>query len=88
MARATRTARARSRPVVLTSHAYRRLTGARQDGITLDDVLAAACSIPGYIRYPTRFRRFLSASGRCFDVVMRDLNHKRIIITIIGREED
>ncbi|GAW28244.1 hypothetical protein ULO1_08140 [Carboxydocella sp. ULO1] len=57
----------------------------RQQLIRVEDVLAAASSIPGRIQVATRFRNFLAGSGRWFDVVVKDSDNLRIVITVIGK---
>jgi hypothetical protein len=74
------------RRIVPTLHSLKRLLDGRQEGITLFDAIQAASSIPGYIPRSTRFRNFVSRSGKRFDIVLRDLPRGRMIITIIGKE--
>ncbi|MDA8097048.1 MAG: hypothetical protein C4575_01045 [Desulforudis sp.] len=71
--------------VIITGHARKRLKDMRQDDITLDDIVTAAASIPGQIASATRFRGFFARSGRMFDLVVKDVNKGRLVITIIGK---
>lgn len=71
--------------VVITAHARKRLQDLRQEQINEHDIRAAARSIPGYIPTATRFRGFLAASGRTFDLVVKDVLAGRLVITIIGK---
>lgn len=71
--------------VIITEHACRRLRQDRQGGITVEDIMSAAYSIPGWIPTATRFRSFVAASGRCFDLVAKDTKTGRLVITIIGK---
>lgn len=71
--------------IVITAHARKRLHDLRQEQITEDDIRAAARSIPGYLPAATRFRGFIAASGRPFDLVVKDALAGRLVITIIGK---
>jgi hypothetical protein len=71
--------------VVITEHAKQRLREDRQGGITSEDILSAAYSIPGRIPSATRFRSFVAASGRSFDLVAKDTKAGRLVITVIGK---
>lgn len=71
--------------VIITEHAKKRLKDCRQEKITISDVLVGAKQIPGYIPSATRFRGFISQSGRIFDLVAKDIEEGRLIITIIGQ---
>lgn len=71
--------------VVITEHAKRRLRELRQEDLTVADVIEAARSIPGTIPTATRFRGFLSRSGRVFDLVAKDIPSGRLVITVIGK---
>ena len=71
--------------VIVTEHAVKRLREERQSGITVAEVIKAAAGIPGCIPTATRFRGFLSRSGRVFDIVAKDLKHGRLVITVIGK---
>ncbi|BCV24979.1 hypothetical protein [Gelria sp. Kuro-4] len=71
--------------VVITEHARQRLQQDRQGGITLEDIVSAAYSIPGRIPSATRFRSFVAASGRSFDLVAKDTRVGRLVITVIGK---
>ena len=70
--------------IVFTSHAKLRLCAHRQQGITADDVIAAANSIPYYCPRAIRFRNFKSKTGKPFSIVICDSGKTRVIITIIG----
>jgi hypothetical protein len=71
--------------VIITDHAKKRLKDERQTGILLRDVISASSKIPGNIPIATRFRGFISASGRLFDIVAKDISIGRLIITVIGK---
>ncbi|NLC77927.1 MAG: hypothetical protein GX750_09975 [Clostridia bacterium] len=71
--------------VIVTEHAKKRLRDIRQDNITLADIIDAAQKIPGFIPTATRFRGFLSQSGRMFDIVAKDIPTGRLVITVIGK---
>lgn len=71
--------------VIVTEHAFKRLKDQRQDKITVADIISSAGSIPGRIPTATRFRGFLSKSGRLFDIVAKDIMDNRLVITIIGK---
>ncbi|NMA01605.1 MAG: hypothetical protein GX923_03465 [Clostridia bacterium] len=71
--------------VIITEHAKKRLRDLRQSNITLADIVTAAKQIPGYIPTATRFRGFISKSGRLFDIVAKDIKSGRLVITIIGK---
>lgn len=71
--------------VIITEHARKRLKDARQEGITEKELLEAAQKIPGHIPTATRFRGFMSKSGRIFDLVSKDIPKGRLVITIIGK---
>jgi hypothetical protein len=71
--------------VIITEHAKKRLKDYRQDKINVADIVAAARQIPGVIPTATRFRGFISNSGRMFDIVAKDIENGRLVITIIGK---
>lgn len=71
--------------VIVTEHALKRLKEERQGGITVAEVTRAAGNIPGRIPSATRFRGFVSHSGRVFDIVAKDIFNGRLVITIIGK---
>lgn len=71
--------------VIITEHAKRRLKDLRQEHITVNDITEAALKIPGQILTATRFRGFFSKNGRVFDIVVKDINAGRLVITIIGK---
>lgn len=71
--------------IIITEHAQKRLQEERQYGITIEDIYSAANSIPGRVPSATRFRSFISSSGRPFDLVAKDTNLGRLVITIIGK---
>lgn len=72
--------------IIVTTHAKKRLREERQQGIALDDVLIAARELPGTIPTATRFRGFLSAARKPYDLVAKDIGEKRFVITIIGKQ--
>jgi hypothetical protein len=57
----------------------------RQINISVDDIINAAHEIPGEIPLATRFRGFVSATGRLFDIVAKDIPIGRLVITVIGK---
>ena len=71
--------------VIVTHHVRKRLNESRQQGVSLEDVKRAAKELPGQIPSATRFRGFISADGRFFDIVAKDLNNGRLVITVIGK---
>jgi hypothetical protein len=71
--------------VIVTEHARQRLKEGRQIGILIQDVVNAAQSIPGKIAGATRFRGFVSSDGCVFDIVAKDLDNGRLVITVIGK---
>lgn len=71
--------------VIITEHARKRLKDYRQNKITISDINSAARQIPGQIPSATRFRGFISKSGRVFDIVAKDIPSGRLVITIIGK---
>ncbi|WP_209809635.1 hypothetical protein [Ammoniphilus resinae] len=71
--------------VIVTSHVKQRLRENRQHGITVQDIIRGAKSIPGTVPVATRFRGFLAGSGRLFDIVAKDITHGRLVITVIGK---
>ncbi|GIM47848.1 hypothetical protein DNHGIG_33970 [Collibacillus ludicampi] len=71
--------------ILVTVHARQRLYEERQRGILIEDIVKAAREIPGYVPVATRFRGFLSTSGRVFDIVAKDIAHGRLVITVIGK---
>lgn len=71
--------------VIVTEHAKQRLKEGRQLGVTVMDVSDAAQSIPGRIAGATRFRGFVSSDGSVFDIVTKDLDIGRLVITVIGK---
>lgn len=71
--------------IIITQHVRQRLIEDRQQGICLEDVVNAVKNIPGQIPKATRFRGFVSAGGRFFDIVAKDLKAGRLVITVIGR---
>jgi len=72
--------------VIITEHAKKRLRDMRQGGISLSDIQSAALELPGYIPSATRFRGFIARSGRVFDLVVKDTDGGRLVITIIGKQ--
>lgn len=71
--------------IIITKHAEKRLKDTRQNDIMYDDIVRAAESIPGKIASATRFRGFLARSGRVFDLVAKDIDKGRLVITVIGK---
>ncbi|MGI6144186.1 MAG: hypothetical protein GX092_02020 [Clostridia bacterium] len=71
--------------IIITNHAKKRLKDYRQDKIYLSDIKNAVQQIPGHIPTATRFRGFISKSGRVFDLVAKDIPSGRLVITIIGK---
>ncbi|MDH7478495.1 MAG: hypothetical protein QHH02_00615 [Syntrophomonadaceae bacterium] len=71
--------------IIVTDHARKRLRDLRQGGISLSDIEAAAAELPGSIPAATRFRGFIAQSGRVFDLVVKDTEGGRLVITIIGK---
>ncbi len=71
--------------IIITEHARKRLKDYRQKKIIVADIVAAAKEIPGHIPTATRFRGFVSKSGRIFDIVAKDIPSGRLVITIIGK---
>ncbi|AEG60164.1 hypothetical protein [Desulforamulus ruminis] len=71
--------------IIITEHAHKRLRDFRQDKITTTDIICAARGIPGRIPTATRFRGFFAKSGRMFDIVAKDIENGRLVITIIGK---
>jgi len=71
--------------IIITNHAKKRLKDYRQDKIYLTDIKNAIQQIPGHIPTATRFRGFISKSGRYFDLVAKDIPSGRLVITIIGK---
>ncbi|HEX3016049.1 MAG TPA: hypothetical protein VHQ46_06700 [Desulfobacteria bacterium] len=71
--------------IIITEHAKKRLRELRQDRISAVDIERATGQIPGTIPSATRFRGFVSRSGRAFDLVAKDIPAGRLVITIIGK---
>lgn len=71
--------------VIITEHAKKRLKDIRQENIVADDIVEAASKIPGHIPTATRFRGFFAKSGRMFDIVAKDIQAGRLVITVIGK---
>lgn len=71
--------------VIITAHARKRLKELRQEDIAASDIHEVVAAIPGCIPIATRFRGFLSRSGKTFDLVIKDLPSGRLVITIIGK---
>jgi hypothetical protein len=72
--------------VIITVHAKKRLLEGRQKGITLEDIEREARKIPGTIPIATRFRGFISTNGQIYDIVAKDIQNGRLVITIIGKK--
>lgn len=71
--------------VIITEHAKKRLRDYRQERISIADIYHSVNQIPGQIPTATRFRGFISKSGRLFDLVAKDIPSGRLVITIIGK---
>lgn len=71
--------------ILITQHVRQRLEEDRQQGVCIDDVIRAAQVLPGRIPIATRFRGFISDNGRLFDIVAKDLEAGRLVITVIGK---
>lgn len=71
--------------VIITEHAKKRMRDLRQEKISPADIESAVSQIPGAIPAATRFRGFISRSGRSFDLVIKDIPSGRLVITIIGK---
>lgn len=71
--------------IIITNHAKKRLKDYRQDKIDFNDIKKAVEQIPGQVPTATRFRGFISSSGRIFDLVAKDIPNGRLVITIIGK---
>lgn len=71
--------------VIITEHARKRLKDARQAGIEPEDMVQASLKIPGQVPTATRFRGFVAESGKIFDLVVKDIDSGRLIITLIGK---
>ncbi|MFY9175359.1 MAG: hypothetical protein WAO24_08555 [Peptococcia bacterium] len=71
--------------IIITQHARKRIKTTRQEKITIRDISQATASIPGTIPTATRFRGFISQSGRVFDLVVKDIPTGRLVITVIGK---
>ncbi len=69
----------------MTEHARTRLKEARQKGVEIPDVMSAALKVPGKVPTAARFRGFVSESGRPFDIVIKDIEVGRLVITVIGK---
>lgn len=71
--------------ILVTAHSRKRLRDIRQAGIRLEDVIDASHEIPGQVPTATRFRGFVARSGKIFDIVVKDTDGGRLVITIIGK---
>jgi hypothetical protein len=71
--------------VLITEHSKKRLKDLRQSGIAGEDIVEASHKIPGQIPVATRFRGFVARSGKVFDLVVKDIDDGRLIITVIGK---
>ncbi|MGE5371305.1 MAG: hypothetical protein ACM3QZ_04880 [Solirubrobacterales bacterium] len=71
--------------ILVTEHSRKRLRDLRQAGIALQDVIEASRDIPGLIPVATRFRGFFARSGKVFDLVVKDTEDGRLVITVIGK---
>ncbi len=54
-------------------------------GIDDEDLYEASLKIPGQIPVATRFRGFVARSGKVFDLVVKDIDDGRLVITVIGK---
>lgn len=71
--------------VLITEHSRKRLRDYRQLGIEDEDLYEASIKIPGRIPVATRFRGFIARSGKIFDLVVKDIDDGRLVITVIGK---
>ena len=71
--------------VLITDHSRKRLRDYRQSGIMDEDLYEASLRIPGQIPVATRFRGFVARSGKVFDLVVKDIEDGRLVITVIGK---
>lgn len=72
--------------IFVTEHTRKRLKDLRQAGIEIEDLTKYARKIPGHIPIATRFRSFEAKSGKVFDLVVKDINQGRLIITVVGKQ--
>lgn len=72
--------------VFITEHTRKRLRDFRQAGIEIEDLVTSAQSIPGLIPVAARFRGFEAKSGKVFDLVVKDIEDGRLIITVVGKQ--
>jgi hypothetical protein len=72
-------------PVRLTTHANDRIKEFRQHGVSIEDVVKAARSVPGRIPYSMKFRNFVASSEAVFDLVMLDNLCRRVVVSVIGK---
>ncbi|MGE5422176.1 MAG: hypothetical protein ACM3QW_02845 [Ignavibacteriales bacterium] len=71
--------------ILITEHSKKRLRNLRQLGIDSEDLIEASLKIPGQVPIATRFRGFLARSGKVFDLVVKDIDEGRLVITVIGK---
>ena len=71
--------------VLITEHSRKRLRDYRQSGIMDEDLYEASLRIPGQTPVATRFRGFVARSGKVFDLVVKDIEDGRLVITVIGK---
>ncbi len=71
--------------IIVTDHAKSRLLNQRQKGVEVSDIVKAASSLPGKLPKATRFRGFISKEKRTFDIVIKDIEIGRLVITVIGK---
>ena len=71
--------------ILVTEHSRKRLKDLRQAGIEMDDLTQGAGKIPGFVPVATRFRGFQAKSGKVFDLVVKDTEEGRLIITVVGK---
>lgn len=72
--------------VLITEHTKKRLKDMRQTGIEINDITESAVKIPGNVPVATRFRSFEAKSGKVFDLVVKDTEKGRLIITVVGKQ--
>jgi hypothetical protein len=72
--------------IFVTEHTRKRLKDLRQAGIEIGDLTECALKIPGHIPVATRFRSFEAKSGKVFDLVVKDIDEGRLIITVVGKQ--
>ncbi|MGE5397896.1 MAG: hypothetical protein ACM3MK_10235 [Chitinophagales bacterium] len=71
--------------VLVTEHSKKRLKDFRQSGIEVEDLILSSLKIPGQVPTATRFRGFVAQKGKVFDLVVKDIEEGRLVITVIGK---